>query len=110
MSVLGIDTSTKTTEQLQAELAARTDFAVNGLLRQMLSTFNKVYNDIWNNRDGLTQQQAVDAFGTKAARLFQLSAVLQDTINLAQPGAAPQITPQAPTLNPDGTVTLTPRQ
>ena len=67
---------------------------------------------IWSNAAGLTPQQACDALGTGAARMFQLHGLLTDFILSIQQleGLTSNVTlpTNAFTLNPDGTVTVDP--
>jgi hypothetical protein len=90
--------------------------AANGFCNSVNAEYNRLKNLldagatlIWSNPNGLTPQQAVANFGTNAAALFSLSALLCGLIG-AISGTAPSPMPVgwSFTANSDGTVTLTP--
>jgi hypothetical protein len=81
-------------------------------IQMEFSRLNSLLTDgsdlVWNN-SGATPQQVVAAFGTNAASLFQLSALLCGLIG-GITGTTPNPVPTGWTItaNSDGTVTLTP--
>jgi hypothetical protein len=96
---------TLTIEQKQRKAKAIINAQINGLYRQMLSTYTAAMGLVWSNADGLTSQQVFDAFGTDGAELIRLATLLATTVNTATPGTIP-----APTVNlqigEDGKVTV----
>ena len=74
--------------------------------KTLTETYNKIYNRVWENHLGLTPQEVFDALGPQGAELFQLSALLVQTVNTAQPGTIKPAQPYEFTINGDGTVTV----
>lgn len=72
----------------------------------LTKTYEKIYKRVWENHLGLTPQEVFDSLGPQGAELFQLSALLVQTVNTAQPGAIQPAQPYEFTINPDGTVTI----
>lgn len=77
----------------------------------MLSNMMRVGTPvIWKNRDGLTPQQAFDSLGTDAGTLCAVNAMaLQMMAATGNPIASPVPENITLTVNPNGTVTLTPK-
>jgi len=93
-------------ENLQLRLKAQTQAQIRQLFTQMTVVFTTCFNNIWENPDGLTPQQAIDAFGTDGVELFRLAWILQEAANEAKAGTLTQTPPVEVTKNQDGTVTI----
>ena len=72
----------------------------------MTTTYKTIRQVVWSNAQGLTPQEVFDALGSSGAELFQLSSLLVQTVNAAQPGTLDPTQPFDFTINPDGTVTV----
>ena len=72
----------------------------------LIKTYETIYKRVWQNHLGLTPQEVFDSLGTQGVELFQLSALLVQTVNTAQPGTIIPAQPYEYTINPDGTVTI----
>jgi hypothetical protein len=95
-----------TTEQKQTRLKALLQNSVNILWKQMLSTYQGSMKAIWQNPDGLTPQQAFDAFGTDAVELVRLAGIQAATLNNVQAGTVDTSAVPSFTVNQDGTITV----
>jgi len=87
-----------TTQQITNQL--QTQFGNN------IATFNRIYNLVWNNPQGLTPQQVLNGLGADATELFQLAVGMANYVNSIIPNTLPTTTPYAITFNQDGTVTV----
>lgn len=97
-----------TTEQKQANLKRQTVANLNALYQQMIKVYNTTYGSIWTNPNGLTQAEALAAFGTDATSLFTLGGLIANLVNTAHAGSITNVSaPVAVTFNGDGSVTLT---
>lgn len=95
-----------TTEQKQERVKkqiARKSFET---LQGLVGSYNDIRQMAWENRAGLTPQEVFDAIGANGAELFQLSALLVNTVNTAKPDTLDSSQPYEFTINPDGTVTV----
>lgn len=95
-----------TLAQKQAKVKSRGTSSTNILFRQMLAVFLANMKDVWANEDGLTPQQAIDAYGPDAGDAVRLADLLKTTINAANPGTITANTPATLTTNLNGTVTV----
>ena len=111
-----------TTVQLQAQLQQQVKNKASQAFQQMVRQQNDGINAIWHNPNGLTPQQAVDALGTDAARIFAAHGALTNAVvaavsadNAAMtalnpayvPVAAPILKPTFTwTVNSNGTITI----
>ncbi len=77
-----------------------------GRFQGLIGVYSDIAKRVWDNQQGLTPQEVMDALGTNAADLFQLSALLVTTVNTAKPGTLDGEQPYEFTINPDGTVTV----
>ena len=97
-------------EVRQARTAARLGRRLVNGETQLLHSFAALYQEVWQNADGLTPQQVCDALGTKAANLFVVAGTMSNalyTIDPAGLGTMVSVPPgYAATLHADGTVTL----
>ncbi len=91
---------------LQLRLKTNVQAQIQKLFMDMNSTFVSCFNNIWENPDGMTPQQAIDAFGTDGVELFRLAWILQVAVNDAKPDTLLQSPPVMVTKNQDGTVTI----
>lgn len=74
--------------------------------RSIQGTFESARSLIWENNDGLTPQQAFDAFGNEAGKLIQASLACSTLINTLFPNTVDVNPPHPVTVNQDGTVTV----
>ena len=78
---------------------------------QLLRSFAALYQEVWQNPDGLTPQQVCDALGTRAGSLFVIAGTMANALYQIDPaGLGAMVSPPAGyTMNPhdDGSVTLT---
>ena len=97
-------------EVRQARTAARLGRRMVNGEAQLLRSFTTLYQEVWQNADGLTPQQVCDALGTKASSLFVVAGTMANalyTIDPAGLGTMVSVPPgYAATLHADGTVTL----
>ena len=93
-------------EYQQCQVQINIESAMKDLHGRMVFTFNQVMDLVWNNPN-LTPQQVMDAFGPRAAELFQLAGLCQNTIETALPGTNLLQPTVVFTINNDGTVTVT---
>ena len=94
-----------TTTQAQTKLKTTATAQINQVYRMNVTIYNSLMNSIWQNADGLTPQQAFDSFGTDAGELVTYGHLLAGLINNVTPDAVSTITPEALTVNENGTVT-----
>lgn len=78
---------------------------INTNFNQLVSQFNNLFNQVWNNHT-LTPQQVFDAFGTNAAVLVSVSYNTGILLNALSPGVVNSNPPHSLTINSDGTVTV----
>ena len=95
-----------TLEEKQERVAKRIKQEATNLFTGMAGTYQTLKQIVWENPAGLTPQEVFDALGSDSAQLFQLSALLVQTVNAAQPGTLDPAQPYNFTINPDGTVTV----
>jgi hypothetical protein len=103
---------TLTAAAKQARLLVR----VQSLTRSGYAQLKRLQSDgvtlIWHNPDGLTPQQACDALGASAAKLFGYHGTLTTALAAMQQADGIPIDVALPTnaftVNPDGTVTVLP--
>lgn len=96
-----INQNTLTVDQQKSQITASMNLGFNRLNQ----TFTKIFQQIWVNPN-FTPQQIMDAFGSDAASLFQLSGQVQDLLNTIVPNVNQLTPPNAFTINQDGTVTI----
>lgn len=75
------------------------------LYNLMKSQHAKLFNMIWSSVD-FTPKEVIEAFGTDAATLFQLSGNIQSMLVSVDPNYVPLSPKFAYTINQDGTVTV----
>ncbi len=94
----------------QARTAARLSRHMVSGETQLLRSFAGLYQEVWQNADGLTPQQVCDALGTKAGNLFVIAGTMANalyTIDPAGVGAMVNVpSGYTATINADGTVTV----
>lgn len=103
-----IDTTSPLSPVQQAALEVRRQSAY--LQSAMLTAHQQIYQTVWSNPNA-TPQEILDEIGTDAADLFIAGSKLVDIVLTQNPAALTEeqyLPKQAPTLNPDGTVTLAP--
>ena len=105
MSILN-PTTELTTAQKQNRAAQAIQSQAANLFANMGRTYEQISNIVFNNPQGLTPQEVLDALGTNAAELLSLSDLLVQTVNAAAPGTITPGYPVTLTANPDGTVTV----
>jgi hypothetical protein len=110
MAILdGPENPTPTTEQKQTRVRNRVKRMSTDLLTRIKSQHQEIMQAVWNNPAGLTPQQVMDAFGSEAAELFQLSDQLLTMLGNVKPDDPYLEEAAAPynyTINDDGTVTI----
>lgn len=95
-----------TLEQKKERVSRRIKQKSTETLFGLIGTYEELKTIVWENPQGLTPQQVFDSLGTSAGELFQLSAVLVQTVNTVQPNTLDAAQPYQFTVNPDGTVTV----
>ena len=102
--------TTDSLEVRQARTATRLGRRMINGEAQLLRSFSALYQEMWQNTDGLTPQQVCDALGNKAASLFVVAGTMSNALYTIDPtglGAMVSVPPgYTTTLHPDGTVTL----
>ena len=77
---------------------------------QLLHSFAGMYQEVWQNADGLTPQQVCDALGTKAGSLFVIAGTMANALYTIDPAGVGTMVGvpagYAVTIHADGTVTL----
>jgi hypothetical protein len=76
---------------------------VSELFHQMKLVYLNGQKQVYNNPLGLTPEQVIAGFGTRAPELIRLATLLKDCLNIAEPGTIED--------NPDeyGTVVMAPK-
>lgn len=95
-----------TKEQLTKRTNQQIRVLLNNQFRQIIQVTNQVAELVWNNAEGLTPKEVVDALGTDAVQLFQIGAVMAGAINAITPNTLPTEAPYNVTINQDGSVTV----
>ena len=98
-----------TTEQKQTRVNNRIKRLSVDTLNHIKAQHREMMQAVWNNPAGLTPQQVMDAFGSEAAELFQLSDQLLTMLGNVKPDDPYLAEAEAPynyTINDDGTVTI----
>lgn len=101
-----------TLEQKQKAVEIRIKKQSVDMLQNIKQIHQQMMQIVWQNKQGLTPQQVMDAFGSDAAELFQLSNALLTMLKTVKPDDEYGNTkaPYDYTINEDGTVTIeTPR-
>jgi hypothetical protein len=80
--------------------------AMNAHFKLSISTATNMFNELWNNPQGLTPQQVLDSLSTNAASFVQGLGALITTINTLYPGAVSLTPPHSITINSDHTATV----
>lgn len=100
-----------TPELALAEKKAAFDRDFSLALKQQFSVrvegFRQLYNAVWKNPMGLTPKQAIQALGTKAARVFAMSSMEAQYLNTYAPGIVPEGIPNnyaSVSFNADGSL------
>ena len=106
MSIIQTTQPTLTTEQKQQQAALRIQNEATILFQRMGQTHSQIMQIVFQNQQGLTPQQVLDAVGTNAAELLTLAGSLVTLVNTAVPSTLPTTFPYALTANGDGTVTV----
>jgi len=108
MSILNPETPTPPGIE---EFQVRTKKQLVSIARDTLNMLSRQHNDavrlMWQNQK-LTPEEVVAGMGTDAAELFTLMYLLRNFIDTVRPGYIEFTMPMNPTLNEDGTVTLSP--
>jgi len=93
----------------QAKQLAMVKRVINEIIGDIMKQFPIVFDSMWNNKMGLTPQQAFDALGTDAVQLIIISNGLQQLVNTLVPNLMNFSVPTGWTMvpNQDGTVTVT---
>ncbi len=95
------------TEAQKIEMVERRIRQMNkSLFEQIKQQHTTIFNEIWNNRMGLSAQQIFDSFDTDAKDLFIFSSQIQTLVKQIDEDYQPLIPPQPYTINEDGTVTV----
>lgn len=94
-----------TLEQKKERVKKRIERKTYETYAGLIGSYNDLSKMVWHNPQGLTPQQVFDSLGTNAAELFELSALLVQTVNTAKPGTLDPAQPYEYTVNEDGTVT-----
>lgn len=90
----------------QAALKTAVTSSIQRCYAMMLRAYTDNMGQVWENDNGLSPQDAFDAFGTDAADLVRLATILVSTINAATPDTLPTPDPTVLTVNSDGTVSV----
>ena len=106
MSIIQTQRPELTTEQKQQQAALRIQNEATVLFTRMGQTHNQIMQIVFQNQQGLTPQQVLDAVGTSGAELLTLAGSLVTLVNTAVPSTLPTTFPYTLTVNPDGTVTV----
>ena len=95
------------TEAQKIEMVERRIRQMNkSLFEQIKQQHTTIFNEIWNNRMGLSAQQIFDSFDTDAKDLFIFSTHIQTLLKQVDPSYE-LLTPPLPyIMNEDGTVTV----
>ncbi len=97
-------------EARQARTAARLGRRLVTGETQLLRSFAGLYQEVWQNADGLTPQQVCDALGNKAGNLFVIAGTMANALSGIDPAGLGSMVGMPPgyaaTMHPDGTVTL----
>lgn len=89
-------------EKLVSQVQTQTKFMIESQIRWV----NQLIVKLWKNPDGLTPQQAFDAFEASAAIVHAKLMTAITNINAFVPGSIVFLEPKAVTSNSDGTVTV----
>lgn len=98
--------------QAQYNLKLKMNFLAQRTYRELCKAQKEGMQQVWDNPDGLTPQQACDALKTEAGSYFaahrKLTELIVSLAAAATPPVAPDITlpTHKYTLNEDGTVTV----
>lgn len=98
------NTSSKTASQVVDEQKD----AINGAYISLKAIYLDIHNSFWNNPD-VTPEEVVEAWGTEAAGMFQKSIATETLLATLDPDYTPLEIPYDTVVNPDGTVTITPK-
>ena len=102
-----LDEDAKTTVIKQAETAAAIRGQISALYDSMKVIYEQTMGMVWNNQQGLSPQEVLDAFGGRGWELFTLGGLLKYTINTVKPGTASEMPSYYDVVfNPDGTVSI----
>ena len=96
----------KTLEQKKEIAKRRIERKVFETYQGLIESYASIRQMVWDNPQGLTPQEVLDALGTSGAELFQLSGLLVNTVNTAQPDTLSGDQPYEFTVNPDGSVVV----
>lgn len=98
-----------TLEAKQEKLRNRVSRQSQQTFQGLRNTYTEIFNSMWNNRQGLTPQEAFDALGTEAGELFKFAGIMLATLEAAKPGSTddlPKGDTSKYTINQDGTVSV----
>ena len=90
----------------QSDLVHEVTVKINASLQDKIGLLQYCFNVLWNNPNGMTPQQVLDAFGTDAGMLVDIMTGMGQAVNEMMPGALPLVSPFQLTTNADGTVTV----
>ena len=97
-------------EVRQARTAARLDRRMVYGETQLLRSFAALYQEVWQNADGLTPEQVCNALGTRAGSLFVVAGTMANALHTIDPAGLGSMVTAPPgyaaTIHADGTVTL----
>ena len=101
---------TDSLETRQARTATRLSRRMINGETQLLRSFSALYQEVWQNPDGLTPQQVCDALGSRAASLFVVAGTMSNALYTIDPAGLGTMvnmpTGYTVTLHADGTATL----
>jgi hypothetical protein len=93
----------------QEKMRARLSQVLQSQFDSIKSVVEHGRTNIWSNPDGLTPQEAFDAFGTDGYQLLKASMAAINMLNAIVPGTADASLPDGHTVqvNADGSITVT---
>ena len=96
-----------TTEKKQGRLKRQFKRDARQTIQQLVRTHKQFQDALFENRSGLTPQEAFDALGTQAKDAIQFTQAIKTLVN-GTTGETTIDTSELPglTINPDGTVTM----
>jgi len=106
MSLLNTVQAPITLQDKQVAVANEIKSVCSAMFAFNASNFTRIFQMVWNNRNGLTPQQVCDALGTDAGALFTLAGGLQAVINTAKPDSLTLTPPKSVSIGSDGNVTI----
>lgn len=105
MAIIGSEVE-KSLDVLKSEARSQIQALMNVSFDRLVRDFGTLFQQVWNNQNGLTPQQIFDAFGTDAVQLFVIAGTIQDAVNHIQPSTLNGTPPLPYVIHQDGTVTV----